>query len=46
MFALAAFSQAGLVTLGDTITVNPPQGKTDLEATPILRALRERLNIG
>ena len=46
MFALAAFAQTGLVSIDGGITLNPPQGKTDLEAAPILKTLRERLNIG
>lgn len=44
MFSLKAFSQAGLITIGDIITMNKPSGKVNLEDTPILKMLRSQLN--
>ncbi len=46
LFALAAFQQAGLVTLENGITLQQPSGKVDLEATKVLKTLKERVCIG
>ena len=45
LFALAAFQQAGLVSVGDGVTLLPSSQKVNLEETKILKTLRERLNI-
>ena len=42
-FALGAFSDAGLINHGTTITLNNPSGKVDLESTKTLAALKERI---
>ncbi len=46
LFALKAFAQAGLITISDTIQLNPAVGKVKLEETKVLTTLRERLIIG
>lgn len=46
LFALAAFQQAGLVTMEGGITLQQPAGKVDLEATKVLTTLKERIHIG
>lgn len=46
LFALAAFQQAGLVKLENGITLQQPSGKVDLEATKVLKTLKERVCIG
>lgn len=42
-FAICAFSDAGLINRGASITLNNPSGKVDLECTETLAALRERI---
>ena len=46
IFALAAFTQAGLIKTNGRITLLPTEKKVELENTDILRTVRERLNIG
>lgn len=46
LFALSAFRQAGLVTADNGITLQKPDGKVDLEATKVLKTLKERVCIG
>lgn len=46
MFALKAFSQAGLIKIDGTVTMLKPQGKVSLEDTKILKSLREKNNLG
>lgn len=45
MFALKAFSQGGLINYKKGITLNTVKEKVSLEETPILKALKGRLNI-
>lgn len=45
MFALKAFSQAKLINYKKGITLNVVKEKVNLEETPILKALKGRLNI-
>ncbi len=45
MFALKAFSQGGLINYKKGITLNVVKEKVNLEETPILKALKGRLNI-
>lgn len=45
MFALKAFSQGGLINYKKGITLNTVKEKVNLEETPILKALKGRLNI-
>lgn len=45
MFAVKAFSQAGLINYKKGITLNIPKEKVNLEDTPILKALKGRLDI-
>ena len=45
MFALKAFSQGGLINYRKGITLNTVKEKVNLEETPILKALKGRLNI-
>ncbi|MFQ9064770.1 MAG: single-stranded-DNA-specific exonuclease RecJ [Eubacterium sp.] len=45
MFALKAFSQGGLINFKKGITLNTVKEKVNLEETPILKALKGRLNI-
>ncbi len=45
IFALAAFKEAGLISMENTITLLPVTGKADLESTRILSSIRERLGI-
>lgn len=45
MFALKAFSQGGLINYKRGITLNTVKEKVNLEETPILKALKGRLNI-
>ena len=45
MFALKAFSQGGLINYKKVITLNTVKEKVNLEETPILKALKGRLNI-
>lgn len=42
-FALEAFSQAGLITIGDEIKVNTVEGKTNLDNTEVLKSLKGRM---
>ncbi len=44
MHAIKAFVQAGLVEYKDKITLNTNTGKVALEETPVLKALKGRLN--
>ncbi len=46
IFALAAFRQAGLISVEDKITLLPANNKVKLDETEILKTVRERLNIG
>lgn len=46
MFAIKAFTQAGLVDIYNGININSVSGKVDLEKTPILSKLKEVLKIG
>ena len=45
MLALKAFSQGGLINYKKGITLNTVKEKVNLEETPILKALKGRLNI-
>ena len=45
MFAIKAFSQGGLINYKKGITLNIVKEKVNLEETPILKALKGRLNI-
>ena len=45
MFALKAFSQGRLINYKKGITLNTVKEKVNLEETPILKALKGRLNI-
>lgn len=45
MFALKAFSQAKLINYKKGITLNVVKEKVNLEETPVLKALKGRLNI-
>ena len=45
MFALKAFSQGGLINYKKGITLNVVKEKVNLDETPILKALKGRLNI-
>lgn len=45
MFALEAFSEAGLITISDRITINKVEGKVKLDETNTLSALKGRLGI-
>ena len=45
MFVLKAFSQGGLINYKKGITLNTVKEKVNLEETPILKALKGRLNI-
>lgn len=42
-YALGAFSEAGLITMGSVIKVNEFAGKADLDNTQILKALKGRM---
>jgi single-stranded-DNA-specific exonuclease len=46
MFALDAFSEAGLISIDDKITINKVDGKVNLEETKTLSTLKGRLGIG
>lgn len=46
IYALAAFSQAGLISIGEEIRLLPTENKVRLEDTHILKSIRERLRIG
>jgi single-stranded-DNA-specific exonuclease len=46
MFALDAFSEAGLILIDDKITINKVDGKVNLEETKTLSTLKGRLGIG
>jgi single-stranded-DNA-specific exonuclease len=45
MYALDAFVEAGLITIGDKITINKVDGKVKLEDTEVLSTLKGRLGI-
>lgn len=45
MYALDAFSEAGLITINDRIEINKVEGKVKLEETSTLSALKGRLGI-